>query len=61
MIQGNEIQNRTSVVGGFTAVPSGSELKKIQERLKEPRFHTGDGTLAAKIASGPYPELGSEV
>ena len=59
LIQGNEIQNRTSVVGGFTAVPSGSELKKIQERLKEAKdFTLATVRLAAKIASqDPYPEL----
>ncbi len=59
LIQGNEIQNRTSVVGGFTAVPSGSELKKLQERLKEAKdFALASVRLAAKVvAEDPYPEL----
>jgi len=59
LIQGNEIQNRTSVVGGFTAVPSGSELRKIKERLKEAKdFAVSTVRLGAKVASqDPYPQL----
>ncbi|MGB4429061.1 MAG: nickel-dependent hydrogenase large subunit, partial [Thermacetogeniaceae bacterium] len=59
LIQGNEIQNRTSVVGGFTSVPDGSELRKIKERLKEAKdFALATVRLAAKVASqDPYPEL----
>jgi len=59
LIQGNEIQNRTSVVGGFTAVPSGSELRKIKERLKEAKdFAVATVRLGAKVASqDPYPQL----
>ena len=33
-ICGNEIQNRTSVLGGFTAVPSKATLQALKERLK---------------------------
>ncbi len=33
VLTGHEIQNRTSVVGGFTAVPSKSDLLKLRERL----------------------------
>ena len=59
LIQGNEIQNRTSVVGGFTAVPEGSELRKIKERLKEAKdFAVATARLAAKLVSeDPYPQL----
>lgn len=59
VIQGNEIQNRTSVVGGFTSVPSGSDLRKLQERLKKAKdFALASVRLAAKIAAqDPYPEL----
>lgn len=59
VIQGNEIQNRTSVVGGFTSVPTGSDLKKLQERLKESKeFALATVKLAAKVASQPpYPDL----
>lgn len=59
LLSGHEIQNRTSVVGGFTAVPCGSELKKIRERLlaaKDFAFETV--RLAAKLASAePYKSL----
>jgi coenzyme F420-reducing hydrogenase alpha subunit len=58
-IQGNEIQNRTSVVGGFTSVPAASDLKKLRERLKEAKeFAFATVKLADKIASQPpYPDL----
>ncbi|MDH7576673.1 MAG: Ni/Fe hydrogenase subunit alpha [Bacillota bacterium] len=56
---GHEIQNRTSVVGGFTAVPEGSELRKLKERLKAAKeFGFETVKLAAKLASQPpYPDL----
>ncbi|MEG3066808.1 MAG: Ni/Fe hydrogenase subunit alpha [Syntrophaceticus schinkii] len=59
VIQGNEIQNRTSVVGGFTSVPSAVDLKKLQERLKKAKdFALASVRLAAKVAAQePYPEL----
>lgn len=59
VLQGHEIQNRTSVVGGFTAVPSGSDLREIKERLKaDKEFAIGTVKLAAELASKPpYPDL----
>lgn len=59
VIQGHEIQNRTSVVGGFTSVPSGSDLRNLKERLKASKeFAIASVKLAAKLASQPpYPDL----
>lgn len=59
LICGHEIQNRTSVVGGFTAVPEGSQLRKMKERLKAAKeFAFETVKLAAKLASQPpYPDL----
>ncbi len=59
LLSGHEIQNRTSVVGGFTAVPAKSDLEKIKERLKAAKdFAFETVKLAAKLASQPpYPDL----
>ncbi|MDN5292729.1 MAG: sulfhydrogenase subunit alpha [Eubacteriales bacterium] len=53
-ICGHEIQNRTSVVGGFTAVPDGATLRALKERLKAAKeFAYETVKLAAKLASQP--------
>lgn len=59
LISGHEIQNKTSVVGGFTAVPEKSDLQKIKERLKAAKDFAFEAVrLAAKLASQPpYPDL----
>jgi coenzyme F420-reducing hydrogenase alpha subunit len=59
LITGNEIQNRTAVVGGFTAVPTMTDLRKLNERLKEAKdFAYETVKLGAKLASQPpYSDL----
>jgi len=59
LLTGHEIQNRTSVVGGFTAVPEGAALQKIKERLKATKEFAFETTrLAKQLASAaPFPEL----
>jgi coenzyme F420-reducing hydrogenase alpha subunit len=58
-ICGQEIQNKTSVVGGFTSVPSKATLQALKERLKAAKeFAVETVQLAAKLASqDPYPSL----
>lgn len=59
LICGHEIQNRTAVVGGFTAVPARSDLEKIKERLKAAKeFGFETVKLGATLASQPpFPGL----
>jgi sulfhydrogenase subunit alpha len=59
MICGHEIQNRTSVVGGFTAVPTKEALQGAKERLKAAKdFAFATVKLANQLASQPpYPDL----
>ena len=59
VLTGHEIQNRTSVVGGFTAVPSKSDLLKLRERLAEIKdFALDTCRLAKTLTSEPvYADL----
>lgn len=59
LLTGHEFQNRTSVVGGFTAVPDGTALQKMKERLKAAKEFAFETTrLANQLASAaPFPEL----
>jgi coenzyme F420-reducing hydrogenase alpha subunit len=58
-ICGNEIQNRTSVLGGYTAVPSKATLQALKERLKAAKeFGVETVKLAASLADAePYKSL----
>jgi coenzyme F420-reducing hydrogenase alpha subunit len=58
-ICGNEIQNRTSVLGGYTAVPSKATLQALKERLKAAKeFGFDTVRLAAQLANTePYNSL----
>jgi coenzyme F420-reducing hydrogenase alpha subunit len=59
VLTGHEIQNRTSVVGGFTAVPSKSDLLKLRERLAGIKdFALETCRLAKTLTSDPiYADL----
>lgn len=59
LLTGHEIQNRTSVVGGFTAVPAGADLRKIRERLLGIKEFALEATQLTKdlFSAAPYPEL----
>lgn len=59
VLSGQEVQNKTSVIGGFTSVPSGSDLRKLKEQLKAMKeFAYETVRLAFQLASQPpYPDL----
>jgi coenzyme F420-reducing hydrogenase alpha subunit len=59
VVTGHEIQNRTAVVGGFTAVPTRAQLQGLKERLQAAKeFCVETVQLAARLASqAPFPEL----
>jgi len=48
VLTGHEIQNRTSVVGGFTAVPDGAALRKLRQRLEGIKDFALETTRLAK-------------
>jgi coenzyme F420-reducing hydrogenase alpha subunit len=58
-ICGNEIQNRTSVLGGYTAVPSKATLQALKERLKAAKEFAFDTVkLAFQLGNvEPYNKL----
>lgn len=59
VLSGQEIQNKTSVVGGFTSVPSVTDLNKLKEELKKMKeFAYESVKLANTLASqAPYKDL----
>ncbi|NLI93577.1 MAG: Ni/Fe hydrogenase subunit alpha [Peptococcaceae bacterium] len=58
-LSGQEIQNKTSVIGGFTSLPTLSDLNKMKEQLKKMKdFAYSTVGLANQLASQvPYKDL----
>lgn len=59
VLSGQEIQNKTSVIGGFTCVPSVTDLRKLQDQLKKMKEFAYDTVKLANtlVSQPPYKDL----